>query len=455
MCSVLFWYSRLGKHALPDFRDNTVADIFLSYARKERDKAEAVKNALEALGLSVFFDVDGLDGGDAFPDVLDKEVKNAGAVISLWSPWALTRPWIKIESRIGKDRGVLIPVTIEPLDNLHDVPAAFYDLQQIDLTNFAGNTSDAGWISLVKSLARTLNRPELLEREAQTHAASSGEAASLRQELNALREQLGHVTAKKMEMMDQTKAREEAFALINDSRKVGDYKRFLAHFSDGAETFEAERRIEQLESWAQINHSDPDIIQSWLDQSRGGVFEALANEAMRMKTAARNAQKTSRGGSRAIIAPLIAVMALVGLGLGGFLVDPFNWFRSGEAADTHVESLTSILDRHGITKLTQDLTSTDASVRRNARAAIARTLDKQDDAALTQAFIASIPLDHPEKYRLHIGAADALGRMTAPINIKDREAALDKLFELRRTARKDNDLQDAVDRAEANLRGQP
>jgi hypothetical protein len=59
-----------------------MADVFLSYARADRLKAEQVKAALEGAGLSVFFDVEGLDGGDLFPDVLDREVKTAGAEAS-------------------------------------------------------------------------------------------------------------------------------------------------------------------------------------------------------------------------------------------------------------------------------------------------------------------------------------------------------------------------------------
>lgn len=170
-----------------------MADVFLSYARKERERALPIKQALEALGLEVFFDVDGLDGGDLFPDVLDREVKSAGAVVSLWSPWSLTRPWIRLESRIGKDRGVLIPVDIAPLDPLHDLPVAFYDDQRVDLVDFSGDTTDDGWVKLVRALARTLKRPELLEREAQSPAHSNSEAEELRRELELLKAQLGNI----------------------------------------------------------------------------------------------------------------------------------------------------------------------------------------------------------------------------------------------------------------------
>ncbi|MEO0982451.1 MAG: toll/interleukin-1 receptor domain-containing protein [Pseudomonadota bacterium] len=171
-----------------------MADVFISYARVERPKAERIRDLLQEIGLTVFLDVEGLDGGDVFPDVLDREVKTAGAVLGLWSPHALSRPWIKTECLIGKDRGVLVPAAVEPINPLTDVPAAFYGVQHIDLMDFDGDPNDPAWVSLVKSLARTLKRPELLAREAESHRHSKGadedlraEVESMRAELNALR----------------------------------------------------------------------------------------------------------------------------------------------------------------------------------------------------------------------------------------------------------------------------
>jgi TPR repeat protein len=166
-----------------------LADVFLSYARSERDRAEPIRARLEELGLTVFFDVDGLDGGDVFPDVLDREVKAAGAVLSLWSPHALSRPWVRRESHIGMDRGVLVPVAISPISAM-DVPAMFYGVQQIDLAAFKGDPADPNWGTLVRALARTLQRPDLLGREARQHAATNEDAARLRVEMEEMRQEL-------------------------------------------------------------------------------------------------------------------------------------------------------------------------------------------------------------------------------------------------------------------------
>ncbi len=165
-------------------------DVFLSYARVDIARARQIKNLLEDLGLSVFFDAEGLDSGDIFPDVLDREVKTAGAVVGVWSTHALTRPWVKIECTIGNTRGVLVPLQIEPIADL-DRPATFWNIQFADLSDFDGNTGHAGWLRFVRSLAHTLERPELLEREnARQATMPEPEAGDVRAELVALRSEM-------------------------------------------------------------------------------------------------------------------------------------------------------------------------------------------------------------------------------------------------------------------------
>jgi hypothetical protein len=93
-----------------------VHDVFISYARQERAAVELIKERLEQRGLSVFFDADGLDGGDQFPDVIDHAVKSAKCVLGVWSPLAITRPWVKNECRVGFRRGVLITAALSPVD---------------------------------------------------------------------------------------------------------------------------------------------------------------------------------------------------------------------------------------------------------------------------------------------------------------------------------------------------
>lgn len=139
-----------------------MADVFLSYARKDAGRALIIKEALEALGLNVFFDTDGLDGGDVFPDVLEREIRRSGAVVSVWNTWALSREWVRRECDIAREEKSLIPVEIGDISD-SVITLALSKIHRIDLRDFDGAADHAGWDNLVRALARTLKRPDLIK----------------------------------------------------------------------------------------------------------------------------------------------------------------------------------------------------------------------------------------------------------------------------------------------------
>ena len=152
-------------------RSPAMTDVFVSYARSDRTRVEPLAHALKALGLQVFFDIEAIDGGDAFPDVIDKEVKSASVVLGCWTPQALTRTWVKTECLIAHERNVLVPVEIDSL-TLLDVPVAFGSLNRIKLADWQGERQHEGWLTLVRTLANRLQRPALLAREIEKPAAA-------------------------------------------------------------------------------------------------------------------------------------------------------------------------------------------------------------------------------------------------------------------------------------------
>lgn len=135
-------------------------DVFISYPRRDRARVEPIKIALEGLGLSCFFDVEGIDAGDQFPDVIDTAVKRAACVLGVWSPFALTRDWVKKECRIGLHRGVLVTAAIEQIDGL-EIPTEFGAPHLVDLSTFTGNGSHRGFIEVIKAVSEKCGRTTL------------------------------------------------------------------------------------------------------------------------------------------------------------------------------------------------------------------------------------------------------------------------------------------------------
>ncbi len=80
-----------------------MADIFLSYARKDRKRGDALAKALEGLGWSVFWDPT-IPAGLTWDDYIGGELEKARCVVVAWSAAEAVR-------RPGLPRGPARPVT--------------------------------------------------------------------------------------------------------------------------------------------------------------------------------------------------------------------------------------------------------------------------------------------------------------------------------------------------------
>ncbi|GAM98116.1 hypothetical protein U91I_01747 [alpha proteobacterium U9-1i] len=130
-----------------------MADVFISYPQRERDLMLPLKEKLQRLDLDLFVDIDGrLDSSPNFPDALDAGVRDAKAVLACWSPWALTREWVKNECAIARDLNKLVAVELAPL-SVSDVPAEFYRVERKSLVGFDGDDAHPGWGAVLSALA--------------------------------------------------------------------------------------------------------------------------------------------------------------------------------------------------------------------------------------------------------------------------------------------------------------
>lgn len=61
-----------------------MADIFISYSRNDRDRCIAIRDALAALKVGVWFDA-GIGAGASFDREIEREIEAAKALLVLWS----------------------------------------------------------------------------------------------------------------------------------------------------------------------------------------------------------------------------------------------------------------------------------------------------------------------------------------------------------------------------------
>ena len=81
-----------------------MTDIFISYARASAKAAEAMTEALRALGYGVWRD-DELPAHRPYADVIEERLEQARAVLVLWSDDAMASQWVRSEANRGREDG--------------------------------------------------------------------------------------------------------------------------------------------------------------------------------------------------------------------------------------------------------------------------------------------------------------------------------------------------------------
>jgi len=131
-----------------------MSDIFISYAREDRDRAERLARIFEQQNWGVWWDKV-IPPGKKYADVIGEELASAKAVIVLWSRTSVASDWVKDEAQEGANRGVLVPVLVERVSP----PYGFRQVQTADLTDWDGSASHTELQSLVRGVGGLISKP--------------------------------------------------------------------------------------------------------------------------------------------------------------------------------------------------------------------------------------------------------------------------------------------------------
>ena len=124
--------------------------IFVSYARDDADAATRLANAIAKAGHEVWWDQH-LHGGSRFSAEIELALKEAEAVVVLWSETSIKSAWVQDEAAEGRDSHRLVPVTLGPVKP----PLGFRQFQTIDVGPWC-RAGDAGCLQdLLDAISHT------------------------------------------------------------------------------------------------------------------------------------------------------------------------------------------------------------------------------------------------------------------------------------------------------------
>lgn len=135
-----------------------MVDVFISYAREDRNSAARLASCLQLRGWSVWWDREIISETDPAP-MIAAALAEARAALVLWSSHSAANPAIQQEATLAAGREVLIPVLIEDGVELSE---PFRNLEVLDCSEWSGDLFDHNYVNLERAITK-LTRPPRAE----------------------------------------------------------------------------------------------------------------------------------------------------------------------------------------------------------------------------------------------------------------------------------------------------
>lgn len=121
--------------------------VFISYAREDSARVEALAHALESQGWSIWWDRS-IPAGRNYREVISEALENARCVVVAWSKVSIKSRWVIEEAQDGVERDILVPVFLDEVRP----PLGFRELQGAMLVEWDGDESDSRFKRLASDI---------------------------------------------------------------------------------------------------------------------------------------------------------------------------------------------------------------------------------------------------------------------------------------------------------------
>jgi TolB-like protein/Flp pilus assembly protein TadD len=131
-----------------------MADVFISYARADQKAARRLAAALQKAGYTVWWDAD-LPAHRTYSEEIESRLREAQAVVVLWSREAASSQWVRAEADLGRNDDKLVQLSLDGTIP----PLPFNQIQCADLTGWRGGTRHPGMSKALDSVAALVAGP--------------------------------------------------------------------------------------------------------------------------------------------------------------------------------------------------------------------------------------------------------------------------------------------------------
>ena len=134
-----------------------MADIFISYSSKDREKAEQLAELLASAGLSVWIDKQGIGAATSWSGEITQAITDCKVFVVLLSPNSITSHNVSKEVSLASERKKkILPVDLIPTDLPNDLAYHLAGIQRTSLTNIDAIIRAIGRLGLEAPHAPTI-----------------------------------------------------------------------------------------------------------------------------------------------------------------------------------------------------------------------------------------------------------------------------------------------------------
>jgi adenylate cyclase len=128
-------------------------DVFISYASSSQTEARQVADVLTGRGYDVWWDAE-LPAHRRYSKVIEERLREARAVVVLWSEAGAASEWVCAEADLARQEGKLVQAVVD--ESMPPLP--FNQIGCARLTGWSGNIEDREWCKVSDGVASLVGR---------------------------------------------------------------------------------------------------------------------------------------------------------------------------------------------------------------------------------------------------------------------------------------------------------